>query len=469
MVGRNDPCPCGSGKKYKKCCLAKDRAAQAQARQEQKIRSELKVPEAISFQDEGEPLVLFDTDMMARPSPEPEIDPLMERINAFWQTFMDAPYEKQWLLVDEMLAEEPELCDSEMVFEITNTLFAPAIEAEETERFKQLLEQLEETVPDAYAEELHYILEWHILIALREGDDANIEHYFYQFSPLAGEELDTYYRITSVLAYHGKLDILYEGMRQARSFIADGGGLVPWAYDEFTEKLSDIEVLYLLDKNPDLQSEDPVLLQHFAEYGVTIVPDVLANVLDYRSGRTVPSWTLADLEWIKGKNNESAEECFSYLLASFTYYARNKGMDSTKVEMACDGLSRYFGQRHEGELDESEMAYGSGRKRAQKRKGKKKQSRHPLCPDAKTLDRYLAQLMGFMSFQKYEAFALFELIPVWFRFLIQSELLDEETRKGVLQELSYLKGQRIQITENDVTDPAMKENVLDWPYGDDEV
>lgn len=23
-VGRNDPCPCGSGKKYKKCCLAAD-------------------------------------------------------------------------------------------------------------------------------------------------------------------------------------------------------------------------------------------------------------------------------------------------------------------------------------------------------------------------------------------------------------------------------------------------------------
>ncbi|MCC5904895.1 MAG: SEC-C domain-containing protein [Balneolaceae bacterium] len=22
-VGRNDPCPCGSGRKYKKCCLRK--------------------------------------------------------------------------------------------------------------------------------------------------------------------------------------------------------------------------------------------------------------------------------------------------------------------------------------------------------------------------------------------------------------------------------------------------------------
>jgi len=26
-IGRNDPCPCDSGKKYKKCCLANDEAA----------------------------------------------------------------------------------------------------------------------------------------------------------------------------------------------------------------------------------------------------------------------------------------------------------------------------------------------------------------------------------------------------------------------------------------------------------
>jgi uncharacterized protein len=26
-IGRNDPCPCGSGKKYKKCCYDKDQAA----------------------------------------------------------------------------------------------------------------------------------------------------------------------------------------------------------------------------------------------------------------------------------------------------------------------------------------------------------------------------------------------------------------------------------------------------------
>ncbi len=26
-TGRNDPCPCGSGQKYKRCCAAKDAAA----------------------------------------------------------------------------------------------------------------------------------------------------------------------------------------------------------------------------------------------------------------------------------------------------------------------------------------------------------------------------------------------------------------------------------------------------------
>jgi tetratricopeptide (TPR) repeat protein len=28
QVGRNDPCPCGSGNKYKRCCLQKDEAAE---------------------------------------------------------------------------------------------------------------------------------------------------------------------------------------------------------------------------------------------------------------------------------------------------------------------------------------------------------------------------------------------------------------------------------------------------------
>lgn len=31
-LGRNDPCHCGSGRKYKQCCLDKDQAAEREAR-----------------------------------------------------------------------------------------------------------------------------------------------------------------------------------------------------------------------------------------------------------------------------------------------------------------------------------------------------------------------------------------------------------------------------------------------------
>jgi hypothetical protein len=35
-IGRNQPCPCGSGKKYKNCCLATDETSAAAAREEQR-------------------------------------------------------------------------------------------------------------------------------------------------------------------------------------------------------------------------------------------------------------------------------------------------------------------------------------------------------------------------------------------------------------------------------------------------
>ncbi len=458
MVGRNDPCPCGSGKKYKKCCLKKDRAA---ARQHAKAAQS---PEPLQETTPtiNEPSSLFKDQPSHESAPTPEVDPLMERINAFWEAFLDMPYEKQWAMVEKMLAEEPELCDGEMVFEITNTLSGRAIERGETERFKQLLARLEEVAPEACAEEQHYLLEQRIEIGLIEGDESAVERYFYQFSPFTGDKLDIYYRIISALAYHGKLAVLYEGMRQARPFVAEGGDLVGWAYTEYTEKLGDVEILYLLDKNPDLQPDDPVLQEHFAEYELTIIPEIFSLVLDYRAGRKTPAWTLADFKFSNGKKNDPAQEHFTFLLAAFTHYAHGEeGIARTKVEMAREELSRYFALRRQGELENTEPEYG----RRPKRKTRKHPTSHPFCPDAKTLDYYLAQyLLGFLSFRYYEAVALFELVPVWLRFLTKYDLLDEKTRQHTIQELGYLKGYLIQIAAKAVSNPAIQENLAGWPY-----
>ncbi len=436
MVGRNAPCPCGSGKKYKKCCWAKDR----------KARTEQKAVEINSERPETAVHEEIEADLTPASDlrPAPAVDPLMERINAFWDKFMETPYEKQWAMVTEMLAAEPELCDGEMVFEITSTLFEKAVAAGETARYKQLLDQLEEAVPEAYAEKLAYILDQRIQIALMEGDEAGVEHCFYQFSPLTGDKLDIYYWVISALAYYGKQEILYQGMRQAASYAVEDGGLIDWAYSEFTDKLADLEIFRLLDKNPDLTLDDPTLQQRFSEYEFMVVAEEMSVVLNYRTGRKTPAWTLADFEVTEGETEDLAKENLDYLLAAFTHYAHvEEGISRTKVEMAHDELSRYLAQRREGELDEFQ---------------------HPLCPDAKTLDQFLTQLVGFLSFQYYEAFALFELVPVWLRFLAKYELLDEETRQKTVQELSYIRGHLIQATENNISDPAVLENLTDWPY-----
>ena len=43
-LGRNDPCHCGTGKKYKQCCLSKDEAAERVARAKAAAQAESAAP-----------------------------------------------------------------------------------------------------------------------------------------------------------------------------------------------------------------------------------------------------------------------------------------------------------------------------------------------------------------------------------------------------------------------------------------
>ena len=51
-IGRNDLCPCGSGKKYKKCCLAADEAAARAARPAQPATVAARQPSLASYVQE---------------------------------------------------------------------------------------------------------------------------------------------------------------------------------------------------------------------------------------------------------------------------------------------------------------------------------------------------------------------------------------------------------------------------------
>jgi tetratricopeptide (TPR) repeat protein len=52
-IGRNDPCPCGSGKKYKRCCLPKHEAAAAGRAAAAAHAAARLAPPAFAWDDDG--------------------------------------------------------------------------------------------------------------------------------------------------------------------------------------------------------------------------------------------------------------------------------------------------------------------------------------------------------------------------------------------------------------------------------
>ena len=54
-ISRNDPCPCGSGRKYKRCCQAKDEAAEREDVIESALESALEQSaEIVVIREAGE-------------------------------------------------------------------------------------------------------------------------------------------------------------------------------------------------------------------------------------------------------------------------------------------------------------------------------------------------------------------------------------------------------------------------------
>jgi len=110
---RNDPCPCGSGRKYKKCCLAKEVAAQRERRRlhhEQQAHLSRERAQIAARYREGEhpvgtrlgpstPVVFLDD------------DPLDDLSNSVLDLIRDKNFDEALRICDELLADYPDVID----------------------------------------------------------------------------------------------------------------------------------------------------------------------------------------------------------------------------------------------------------------------------------------------------------------------------------------------------------------------
>ena len=138
-AGRNDPCPCGSGKKYKKCCLAKDQ--EESSRQVAAIEPSPSSAEptrtdpsmsAVQAKLEAAIAAARDKKAAARDK-EPKVpakprDPAAEKAESLWLEFKSQAGEDRIAIFHKAL-EDDEVMDDELAFEMLSILHQEAVKS----------------------------------------------------------------------------------------------------------------------------------------------------------------------------------------------------------------------------------------------------------------------------------------------------------------------------------------------------
>ena len=465
MVGRNDPCPCGSGKKYKKCCLRKDLEAERLKREAEQAAAA--VMPALPPPPPRPP---------APPAPEPEpLDPHVAALDARWEEF-NAEEDPEGQIAIFLRSVDDGLLDDEMAFEMLNVIYYRSLEHDGRDRFDALVATLRERLPDVYASDAHYYLDWLMTNALVAGRLDDIPALAREMGPTAGAHIDTFEKTVEMLAYHGQLAALVEMMALAWPEVRGSSDILPWGVDEFTTRAVNYVIFDTLERTSTPDAGDPGLLAAIAPYAAAD-PQRLARYLAHLLGQAGQHWTMDDFKIERrrrsrsmsddededaGRQDEGSENLYYLSVEFLGYLRREEAVPYTKGELARGNLLEYILERHDGELEPDDSPFG-GRKPSDKRKPKTSSARRSLlCPDRGTLDRFLVRFLSFFSFQRYPAAATFELVPAWLRFLESRGLIDAEQRTQTLSELRGLATDLRKVWEKHTADPALGLGIERW-------
>jgi hypothetical protein len=467
-IGRNDPCHCGSGKKYKKCCLAKDEEAK------QAANAELGTTAADSDSSK---------EVETR---RKEVDPHIEVFNARLKDFEAADYEGKFSIFNRTL-DDPELMDGEMAFEMLHDLFRYTNERGERNRFSVLVESLREHLPETYAAEASFFLKWRIINALVQAGSGDVASLFLELAQQAGKDIDIFNRAEEMIAYHGQLSALVDAMRLAWPKVKSSGNVVSWGVDEFCMRAISYELLHFANHTPGPIVPNTGLLERLEFYS-EIDPELISKYLSHLTGQDARTWTMNDFvlspprrkRWEEEDDNEEAtgentiqkngEVNLHHLTIGFLGYLRRvEGVPYSKGELGRRELHQFILDRHNGKLEYRESMLQSTLRDIDRRKGRKlppirKYCRYEniLLPDPERLDHYLAGLLDMINQLYHRASALFEIIPAWLRFLEMHRLIDAEARTQTLSHLAPLAGSLGRIFNKYIDDPGPCQALNGW-------
>ena len=442
-IGRNAPCPCGSGKKYKRCCLSKKQEEERIIVEERKLQ-DAKAEERMQVAEE-EKIWEKEEDRFSRE--EEEEDEYRKEVEAFWKDFSARDYEGKKAAFLEKLEDEQWM---KVSFDMLEEIYREGIGKKNYREFDKLLVILEEKWPEIYKKDCHFYLKWQIKYAIAENLWDIVSPLVMKLAKKAHKEIDEFDDVKDWLEYYGQLPLLVKATKAAWAKVEKSSHIIPSAIDEFATISAAYLIFEYLEKHPSNISEDE-LFQNILYYG-DFERDKLRKYISHITGEAKPKWNLDDFHFSSRRGRERSKESrkhLYYLSIDFLGYLRREAnVPYTKGETVRHAIHQYILERHAGELEHREsMLQAMMRERSGKPKPKRKKRKieHILCPDRETLDRYLFHFFHFLGAYPHSAAAVFELIPKWLSFLESNHLLDQKLHQSTLDSIKPLKEHLLKI------------------------
>ena len=232
---RNDPCPCGSGKKYKKCCLAKDEAEAPAYLPPPKSRGEGRAVADRAERSAEEWSATPERESGPTTERPKALDPVAEERNQWWDEFEASDFEERIGLFQRAL-DRPDLTDDDLAYEALDAIRAEVQSPQQQDRLNQLLAMLQERLPQVYDSSRSFYVSWRIDEALAAGDVDRAADLVREMADSSKTNIDMFHHALDMLAYHGRLNDLVDVMRRAWPWIKDSDDIVPWAIDGYAQR-----------------------------------------------------------------------------------------------------------------------------------------------------------------------------------------------------------------------------------------
>ena len=435
-VGRNDPCPCGSGKKYKKCCLSKDEASARQA-----AKGLAETVRALEVNPPNFPRQFADfPELPELPEPKP-LSPEDEARVLLWEEFEDAESDALPALFRRGLAEH--VLDDELTFEMLTAIYDEGPES----AILGLLDELRLARPDLYQASEAYYLQWQIADAVDNGRVGQIPELAAAMAGQAGIDLDTFYAVRDHLAYHGHLALVADMMQQAWPLVRDSDEYLEGADVEFAAEGQQLTLLAYLARADAPRTNDPELITELERFA-PVDGESLSDLFALLTGGSEDTWDRA------GRLDDEQINRLSLRFQGELW--RAEGVALSRGELARTTLVIYIADRRAGRI--GRVAHPP------KAKGKPQATGTAaaaslLVPDRTTLNHFLSQMFDPLTSAYYEAIATLELTPAWLRFLQAQELITAEQRAAAMKDLRRLVLELAPIWGQRGADPAVGANI----------